>query len=144
MAPGVGQISPEFSNYLDGMAEIDAARCTSRKDADAILALVEPDLGVRQFLLTNLERAGPSDPYKFRLPLKILRDALGVWTALSHSEYQLTICYECRRLDSSRTLQRNDSGIDQPCSLKVSSDVPSLPWSSYHPSVIYMILQAEY
>lgn len=35
------------------------------------------DLGVRQFLLTNLERAGPADPYKFRLPLKILRDALG-------------------------------------------------------------------
>lgn len=37
---------------------------------------VEQDLGVRQFLLTNLDRASPSSPYKFRLPLEYLNNAI--------------------------------------------------------------------
>lgn len=35
------------------------------------------DLGVRQFLLTNLDRGSPSDPYRFRLPLHYLANAIG-------------------------------------------------------------------
>ncbi|GAA5941305.1 uncharacterized protein JCM15063_006432 [Sporobolomyces koalae] len=77
IAPGVGKISPEFQAYLDAMKEIDAAQVHSRKEADAILTKTEPDLGVRQFLLTNLDRASPADPYKFRLPLDYLRNAIG-------------------------------------------------------------------
>lgn len=34
------------------------------------------DLGVRQFLLTNLDRASPSDPYHFRIPLPFLQNAI--------------------------------------------------------------------
>ncbi|GAA5822034.1 hypothetical protein JCM3770_002258 [Rhodotorula araucariae] len=76
IAPGVGKVSPEFQAYLDAMKEIDEAKVMSRKDADVILQKVEPDLGVRQFLLTNLDRASPSSPYKFRLPLSFLRNAI--------------------------------------------------------------------
>jgi hypothetical protein len=34
------------------------------------------DLSVRQFLLTNLDRASPSDPYHFRIPLPFLQNAI--------------------------------------------------------------------
>ncbi|GAA5883044.1 hypothetical protein JCM16303_006807 [Sporobolomyces ruberrimus] len=76
IAPGVGKISPEFRAYLDAMKEIDAAEVHSRKEADSILQKTEPDLGVRQFLLTNLDHASPTSPYKFRLPLSYLRNAI--------------------------------------------------------------------
>ncbi|GAA5941583.1 hypothetical protein JCM1841_002006 [Sporobolomyces salmonicolor] len=76
IAPGIGKISPEFRAYLDAMNEIEAAGVHSRKEADLILQKTEPDLGVRQFLLTNLDRASPSEPYKFRLPLSFLRNAI--------------------------------------------------------------------
>ncbi|GAA5841078.1 hypothetical protein JCM3766R1_006659 [Sporobolomyces carnicolor] len=76
IAPGIGKISPEFQAYLEAMKAIDEAKVHSRKEADAILSKTEPDLGVRQFLLTNLDRASPEDPYKFRLPLSYLRNAI--------------------------------------------------------------------
>ncbi|BGP20566.1 hypothetical protein JCM10213_003828 [Rhodosporidiobolus nylandii] len=76
IAPGVGKISPEFRAYLDAMKEIDDAKVMSRKEADTILQKTEKDLGVRQFLLTNMDRASPSDPYKFRLPLHYLGNAI--------------------------------------------------------------------
>lgn len=80
------------------MKEIDDARVMSRKEADTILQKTESvsftpsgrassaertrtvhaqDLGVRQFLLTNLDRSSPSDPYRFRLPLHYLANAIG-------------------------------------------------------------------
>ncbi|BGP35651.1 hypothetical protein JCM10296v2_007503 [Rhodotorula toruloides] len=77
IAPAVGKISPEFQAYLDAMKEIDEAQVMSRKEADAILQKTESDLGVRQFLLTNLDRGSPSDPYRFRLPLHYLANAIG-------------------------------------------------------------------
>ncbi|BGO95901.1 hypothetical protein NBRC10512_005505 [Rhodotorula toruloides] len=77
IAPAVGKISPEFQAYLDAMKEIDEAQVMSRKEADAILQKTESDLGVRQFLLTNLDRSSPSDPYRFRLPLHYLANAIG-------------------------------------------------------------------
>ncbi|BGP46256.1 hypothetical protein JCM10450v2_002096 [Rhodotorula kratochvilovae] len=77
IAPGVGKVSPEFQAYLDAMKEINEAKVMSRKEADAIMQKVEPDLGVRQFLLTNLDRADPSSPYQFRLPLDFLSNAIG-------------------------------------------------------------------
>ncbi|GAA6059669.1 hypothetical protein JCM10212_000056 [Sporobolomyces blumeae] len=85
IAPGVGKISPEFQAYLDAMKEIDAAKVHSRKEADSILSKTEPDLGVRQFLLTNLDRAAPSDPYKFRLPLDFLHNAIGEMGAFPYA-----------------------------------------------------------
>ncbi|TNY19861.1 Alpha/Beta hydrolase protein [Rhodotorula diobovata] len=76
IAPGVGKVSPEFQAYLDAMKAIDDAKVMSRKEADAILQKTEPDLGIRQFLLTNMDRADPSSPYRFRLPLHFLRNAI--------------------------------------------------------------------
>lgn len=98
ISPAVGKISPEFQAYLDAMKDIDDARVMSRKEADTILQKTESvsfisseggnsaectrtvraqDLGVRQFLLTNLDRSSPSDPYRFRLPLQYLANAIG-------------------------------------------------------------------
>lgn len=37
---------------------------------------LQQDLSVRQFLLTNLDRASPSDPYHFRIPLPFLQNAI--------------------------------------------------------------------
>lgn len=42
MAPAIGKISPEFRQYLDAMEEVDAAKCTNRKEADEILQKTEP------------------------------------------------------------------------------------------------------
>ncbi|KAK4706015.1 hypothetical protein P7C70_g188, partial [Phenoliferia sp. Uapishka_3] len=77
MAPGIGKISPEFGAYLKGMQEVTEAKVHSRKEADDILSKYESDLGVRQFLLTNLSRETSTSPYGFRLPLSYLQDALG-------------------------------------------------------------------
>ncbi|SCV74533.1 BQ2448_7562 [Microbotryum intermedium] len=89
IAPGIGAISPEFKAYLAAMKEINDANVMSRKEADAILSKAEPvrsfldwilrkssDLGVRQFLLTNLIRSSDSTPYTFRLPLDYLSNQI--------------------------------------------------------------------
>ncbi|GAA6021250.1 hypothetical protein JCM8202_001914, partial [Rhodotorula sphaerocarpa] len=76
ISPAVGKISPEFQAYIHAMQEIQDARVHSRKEADQLLQKTEPDLGIRQFLLTNLDRASPSDPYHFRVPLPFLQNAI--------------------------------------------------------------------
>lgn len=66
--------------YLDAMIAIQEARVPSRAQADAMLAKTESSLGVRQFLLTNLERKPEADHWTFRIPLEILHrhiDQLG-------------------------------------------------------------------
>lgn len=60
MAPSRGAISSDFNNYMSAMhairAQIQSGALTTRKQADAYLQEhVEPALGVRQFLLTNLQ-----------------------------------------------------------------------------------------
>ncbi|GAA5881910.1 hypothetical protein JCM3774_001292 [Rhodotorula dairenensis] len=77
ISPAVGKVSPEFQAYVDAMNRIQDAKVRSRKEADDILRETEPDLGVRQFLLTNLDRDSPSDPYRFRIPLHFLENAIG-------------------------------------------------------------------
>ncbi|POY74906.1 hypothetical protein BMF94_1882 [Rhodotorula taiwanensis] len=77
ISPAIGKLSPEFEAYIGAMKEIDAAKVHSRKEADEILERTEPDLGVRQFLLTNLDRATPADPYHFRIPIDFLQNAIG-------------------------------------------------------------------
>ncbi|KAM0787325.1 hypothetical protein ACM66B_007098 [Microbotryomycetes sp. NB124-2] len=76
IAPGSGKISPEFRTYLDTMRRIQDANVKSRKEADEILQSVEPDFGVRAFLLTNLEHKSDSDSWKFRLPLEFFVGAI--------------------------------------------------------------------
>lgn len=77
ISPAVGPISPEFAKYLDAMKEINEATCKTRKQADELLQKYEQDLGVRQFILTNLGRDTTGDePYKIRLPLEHLKGAI--------------------------------------------------------------------
>ncbi|GAA5982472.1 hypothetical protein JCM10908_006661 [Rhodotorula pacifica] len=76
ISPAVGKISPEFQAYVTAMNQIQDAKVHSRKEADDLLQATESDLGVRQFLLTNLDRASPSDPYHFRIPLHFLQNAI--------------------------------------------------------------------
>lgn len=75
-APIEATLSSNFGTYVRAMRRIEAAHLTKQADADAILAQYEPDLAVRQFLLTNLVRHGES--LRFRIPVNILQSALDV------------------------------------------------------------------
>jgi pimeloyl-ACP methyl ester carboxylesterase len=75
-APVDAALSSDFPKYAEGMQRVDAAAPKSQKEADEILAPYAKDLPVRQFLLTNLVRPAPSEPLKFRIPVKYLTDAL--------------------------------------------------------------------
>jgi pimeloyl-ACP methyl ester carboxylesterase len=75
-APVDAALSSDFPKYAKGMHAVEAAAPTSQKAADEVLKPYAPDLPVRQFLLTNLVRPAPAQPLKFRIPVKILSDAL--------------------------------------------------------------------
>ncbi|SNX83046.1 uncharacterized protein MEPE_01752 [Melanopsichium pennsylvanicum] len=69
-----GPLSPEFERYIDAMVQIRDKPCKSRTEADEILQATEKDLGVRQFLLTNLTRDPPSaKTWSWRIPVNIIR-----------------------------------------------------------------------
>ncbi|TKY87227.1 hypothetical protein EX895_003904 [Sporisorium graminicola] len=69
-----GPLSPEFERYIDAMIEIRDKPCRSRHEADTLLQATEPDLGVRQFLLTNLTRNPPSaETWSWRIPVDLIR-----------------------------------------------------------------------
>lgn len=73
MSPAKGAISDDFSSYMKAMhhlrEQFQQNKISSRKEADAYLAAhVEPQLGVRQFLLTNLQ---PSAEDKTKLDWRI-------------------------------------------------------------------------
>lgn len=55
------------------MLAIEAAKCTTRAEADKILAETEPDLGVRQFLLTNLTRDPGAQHWSWRIPVRTIK-----------------------------------------------------------------------
>ncbi len=59
---------------LEAMESVDLARVASRADADRQMRDAVPEAGVRQFLLTNLERADGG--WRWRLPLEILARAI--------------------------------------------------------------------
>ncbi|KAF7728552.1 hypothetical protein EC973_005956 [Apophysomyces ossiformis] len=76
IAPLHMPLSREFQMYVEGMRAIDAVSPTKQKVADEILQTYEPDLIVRQFLLTNLKRH-KDGIYRFRVPYDTLGDSLG-------------------------------------------------------------------
>lgn len=77
IAPFAMPLSNDFAAYVDAMRQIDQASVTKQSQADAMLASVEPELGVRQFLLTNLKKQPDTGIYRFRIPYEILGRALG-------------------------------------------------------------------
>ncbi|KAI8581707.1 hypothetical protein K450DRAFT_230815 [Umbelopsis ramanniana AG] len=81
MAPAVKRLSSDFASYIGSMDEIQMAKLTKRSEADTILKKVEPDLSIRQFLLTNLKKDDDTGIYKFRIPYKTLGESLDNMTA---------------------------------------------------------------
>lgn len=77
MSPAKGAISNDFSNYMDAMKSIrdklSSGDISQRKQADAHLASIESNIGVRQFLLTNLSTA---DEDKSKLAWRIALDCI--------------------------------------------------------------------
>lgn len=89
-SPVDAALKSDFSTYVKAMREIEeknqAAFFASgqgfrQSDADAILQKYEPDLTIRQFLLTNFvrnpsssDKSGPQ--YHFRIPLQTLAKSL--------------------------------------------------------------------
>lgn len=59
------------------MLSIESENCSSRQEADDVLQKWEPELGIRQFLLTNLQREkSDSQFWTFRIPLKTIQNYL--------------------------------------------------------------------
>ena len=74
IAPSHGRLSPEFYEYVRLMSKINTDGVRTRKEADAILATYEKDVGVRQFLLTNFTPGEGEEMGQFHLPLDILQE----------------------------------------------------------------------
>ncbi|KIW17257.1 hypothetical protein PV08_04448 [Exophiala spinifera] len=92
-APVDAALKSDFHTYVQAMREIEAHRppVTKQSEADKILAKHEPDVAIRQFLLTNLVKkaagGGGADRHhdhrhaqktelRFRIPLHTLAKAL--------------------------------------------------------------------
>ncbi|KAG0248641.1 hypothetical protein BG011_010045 [Mortierella polycephala] len=76
MAPVKVKLSADFAKYVESMKEIQESNVKKQSEADAIMKKTVADLGVRQFLLTNLKRDPVSDTYKFRVPIETLGGSL--------------------------------------------------------------------
>ncbi|KAF9924633.1 hypothetical protein FBU30_005429 [Linnemannia zychae] len=76
MAPVKVKLSTEFAKYVGSMKEIQNAQVKKQSEADAIMKKTVSDLGVRQFLLTNLKRDTAGDGYSFRIPFETLGNSL--------------------------------------------------------------------
>jgi len=93
-APVDAALKSDFGKYVNAMREIETlgpTKIAKQSDADKILAKYEPDLAIRQFLLTNLVKTAAKDapPHKagdhrhvhktelrFRIPLATLAKSL--------------------------------------------------------------------
>ncbi|KAJ2476418.1 hypothetical protein EV174_004939, partial [Coemansia sp. RSA 2320] len=82
MAPAQVELAHDFGRYVSKLQEIEGQGISSQKEADAMLAGVEADVSVRQFLLTNMKKAkdpqegGIKGAYKSRIPLALLGEYL--------------------------------------------------------------------
>ncbi|KAJ2079671.1 hypothetical protein H4R24_003613 [Coemansia sp. RSA 988] len=83
MVPVKFGLAHDFSAYVRKLLEIERSNIVSQKDADKMLSQAEPDLSIRQFLLTNMKKTqntmenGSKGSYKSRIPLQLLGDSLG-------------------------------------------------------------------
>ncbi|KAJ3062072.1 hypothetical protein HDU98_002028 [Podochytrium sp. JEL0797] len=76
MAPIVFNASSLFGSYIDAMRDVENARVKTMAEADAILQPAVPELGVRQFLLTNLKQFPGKEGLTFRINLDTLQVAM--------------------------------------------------------------------
>lgn len=75
-APLDAALLSNFGKYIQGMKRIEEAGVTKQAEADGILQDFEDSLPIRQFLLGNLYRPPSENSQKFKVPLRILADAL--------------------------------------------------------------------
>lgn len=75
-APVDAALKSDFGKYVQAMRKIADASVTKQSEADAILKEHEPSLPIRQFLLTNLARDKEDGIQKWRIPIRILGNAL--------------------------------------------------------------------
>lgn len=69
-----------WQRYIDAMIKVEESSCQSRDDAAKILSEVEPNVGIVQFLSTNLHRPPSSDRWGWRIPLRTIQrdlDSIG-------------------------------------------------------------------
>ncbi|GMK54377.1 hypothetical protein CspeluHIS016_0109630 [Cutaneotrichosporon spelunceum] len=79
MTAATGKVAPIFMEYINAMREVEAAKVSSRADADKIMEKVEPDVAIRQFLLTNVLNKDDGDGKSylaFRVPLDIMAEEI--------------------------------------------------------------------
>lgn len=76
IAPVIHPLSRDYYSHIDIMKEIQAMKLTKQKDAYDMIAKVEPDLIVQQFLLTNLKKNKSDGVYQFRIGLDNLGQSL--------------------------------------------------------------------
>ena len=58
---------PGHTAYFNAFNTIDFSKCETRKEADSALAIIESNIGVRQFLLKNLDKSDVGYHLKFNL-----------------------------------------------------------------------------
>ncbi|KAI5791467.1 Alpha/Beta hydrolase protein [Pyronema domesticum] len=75
-APTDAILHSSFGHYIRAMQRIEASQVKKQSEADLILQEVEKNIGVRQFLLTNLTKPPGEEFLKFRVPVGILKKAL--------------------------------------------------------------------
>ena len=75
-APLDAALLSNFGKYIQGMKKIEVSNVTRQSEADAILQPYEESLVIRQFLLGNLYRPAGEKTHKFKVPVKILAEAL--------------------------------------------------------------------
>lgn len=77
ISPIKGRLSKEFEGYARTMRRIMDMQCKDRKEADDVFKEIEPDVSVRQFLLTNISASStPGAPLTFRVPPDIIADSM--------------------------------------------------------------------
>ncbi|PYI21338.1 alpha/beta hydrolase [Aspergillus violaceofuscus CBS 115571] len=70
-------LKSDFLGYLQGLARLQEERITSHRQADEILAAYEKDPVIRLWLISNLVKK-PNSPYlDLRIPVEILKTAMG-------------------------------------------------------------------
>ncbi|KAJ2340037.1 hypothetical protein GGF43_006500 [Coemansia sp. RSA 2618] len=76
IAPMRLDMAHDFAAYVEKLKYIERMDIKSQSQADAMLQEVEPDISVRQFLLTNMKKDRETGAYRSRIPLQLLGDSL--------------------------------------------------------------------
>ncbi|CAO3600424.1 unnamed protein product [Absidia cylindrospora] len=77
IAPVHMTLLSEFPRYIQGMKLVESKQLKRQTDVDQLMMDYEPELHVRQFLLTNLKKSLDNGVYRFQVPVETLGNSLG-------------------------------------------------------------------